>query len=209
MWISRIAAHFVFPKAFLHLKCHFVHLVMSLDTWCFYLLVVFEEVSELKNQWSRQCQNPQGYQANLERQHRSAQGYAKSKRFNWRCAWWDWEDGCRCWGKSIYASFIFVWCYPRIQEGNHFGISYVNFNKAWRAHWIHHGAGEKLEKLDNLARMTLMAKKTFCLSIRYAIHTEYQDNKEDIGWQKMMKDLADKMSSRQSSTDTNSGCIAI
>jgi len=57
--------------------------------------------------------------------------------------------------------------------------------------------------------MTLMAKKTFCLSIRYAIHTEYQDNKEDIGWQKMMKDLADKMSSRQSSTDTNSGCIAI
>ena len=63
MWISRIAVHFVFPKAFLHLK-----------------------VSELKNQ-SRQCQNPQGYQANLERQHRSAQGYAKSKRFNWRCAW--------------------------------------------------------------------------------------------------------------------------
>ena len=68
--------------------------------------------------------------------------------------------------------------------------------------------GEKLEKLDNLARMTLLAKKTLCQSIQYAIHTEYQDNKGDIGWQKMMKDLADKMSS-QSSTDTNSGCIAM
>ena len=68
--------------------------------------------------------------------------------------------------------------------------------------------GEKLEKLDNLARMTLLAKKSLCQSIQYAIHTEYQDNKGDIGWQKMMKDLADKMSS-QSSTDTNSGCIAM
>ena len=70
------------------------------------------------------------------------------------------------------------------------------------------GQDEKLEKLDDLVRMTLLAKKSLCLAIQYAIHTEYQDNKGEIGWQKMMKDLGDKMSS-QSSADESGGCITM
>ena len=39
--------------------------------------------------------------------------------------------------------------------------------------------GERLEKLDNILRMTVIAKKkSLCLSIQYAIHTEYQDSKD-------------------------------
>lgn len=54
--------------------------------------------------------------------------------------------------------------------------------------------GEKVENLDDALRMTSLAKTTLCLTIQFAIHSEFQDNKGGIGWQRMLKALADKMS---------------
>eukprot|EP00435_Cladocopium_sp_Y103_P035622 s2667_g9.t1 len=67
--------------------------------------------------------------------------------------------------------------------------------------------GDRMEQMDDALRMTTLAKTTLCLAIQYAIHTEFQDNKGCIAWQKMMKALADKMSSPP--TDANSRCAVM
>ena len=63
--------------------------------------------------------------------------------------------------------------------------------------------GEMIERLSEQERMTVLAKKTMCLAVRYAIHSEFQDAKGDIGWQQMMKALADKMAEPVSETRGN------
>ena len=67
--------------------------------------------------------------------------------------------------------------------------------------------GEKIEQVDDHLRLTSLAKTMLCLSIQYAIHIEFQDNKGNIGWQKMLKALADKMSSPPS--DANGRCAVM
>ena len=62
---------------------------------------------------------------------------------------------------------------------------------------------EMMERLSEQERMTALAKKTLCLAVRYAIHSEFQDAKGDIGWQQMMKALADKMAEPVSETSGN------